>query len=161
MTSGMPQRSILGPERLFDCNLESEIPSDTEFVGYDDAVKMVVQARTVEQAQWKLNDGTLPGHGWNKYTFMLTRKYIPTEVTMKVGVNDIETAVNANYVDVTLDTKLNIWGHIQRAAEKLGPSLPWADWCPASVALKQVSNDCYDQSICRVYSMVQKPELKH
>lgn len=137
LSGGASQGSILGPDLwnvLYDGLFEIEMPTDTEIVGYADDVGLLIEARTSDKAQWKMNQAMRRIKMWmaehhlelaehKTQILMLTRKHIPTIIPFRVGDSDIETVNCAKYLGVTLDTKLNFWTHIQKAADKAAQTM--------------------------------------
>lgn len=134
ITSGAAQGSILGPDLwniTYDEILEVEMPEETHLVAYADDVAAVIAARTVEQAQRKLNivmmrtKAWLDSHGLSLASektelIFLTKRHIPLEIEMRVNENRIKTQRAVKYLGIKLDSRLTFSAQAQYAAKKTG-----------------------------------------
>lgn len=132
VTAGAAQGSILGPvlwNATYDSLLRMEMPEGTRLVGYADDIAALIPARTVEQAQMKMNQVMrrvttwMEDHGLalalaKTEIVILTKKRIPTAVPMAVGEEHVETKAAAEYLGILIDSKLTYGDHIRRTADK-------------------------------------------
>lgn len=132
VTSGAAQGSILGPElwnASYDFILRMDMPEGSFLVGYADDIAAVIQARTIEEAQRRLNQvmirarSWLQSHGLELAThktelLLMTGRRIPTGINMRVNDVVISTKSTVNYLGIRLDTKLTFSCHIQHSINK-------------------------------------------
>uniref|UniRef100_A0A0K8SB34 Reverse transcriptase domain-containing protein n=1 Tax=Lygus hesperus TaxID=30085 RepID=A0A0K8SB34_LYGHE len=116
ITAGAAQGSILGPQLwnvAYDGVLRLEMPTDCFLVGYADDVAAVIQARTIELAQVKLDvimrriTRWMDEHGLTLATsktevVLFTRKRIPTIIPIQVGGTEVWTKPAAKYLGIML-----------------------------------------------------------
>lgn len=133
VSAGVSQGSIPGPDLWdvhYDDILQMEIPGEAFLVSFCADVGVGIVARDMEGAQRVLNQA-MRGVGsclaerglllTTKKTEIVvpTRRRIPTEVPFAVGDRTTNLAQEVRkYLGVTLDTRLNFWAHIRRAADK-------------------------------------------
>lgn len=132
ITAGIAQGSILGPDLwnlLYDSLLRTDMPDETFLLGFADDLGAGIIARTLEEAQIKLNQVMrrithwMNAHGLElaeakTEIVILTKKRIPTILRMEVGSEIIETKPAAKYLGIMLDNKLNFWQQIKQASDK-------------------------------------------
>lgn len=132
ITSGAAQGSILGPDLwnvAYDSLLRTEMPDECLLVGYADDVAALVAARTLDQAQIKLNMVMLTVLDWmsahglslalqKTEVVVLTKKRIPTIVPVRVGGEVVTTKPATKYLGLMIDTKLSFSEQIRVTARK-------------------------------------------
>ena len=132
ITAGVAQGSILGPDlwnAQYNSLLEMEMPDGVELVGYADDVAVLIEARNSNLAQFKLNQTMrrvqtwMSNHGLQlamakTEIVMLTKRRIPTMITMAVGEETIATKSAVKYLGILLDRKLSFWPQIKAATTK-------------------------------------------
>ena len=113
----------------YDGVLRLEMPTDCFLVGYADDVAAVIQARTIELAQVKLDvimrriTRWMDEHGLTLATsktevVLFTRKRIPTIIPIQVGGTEVWTKPAAKYLGIMLDTKITFWEQIKQATDR-------------------------------------------
>lgn len=132
VTSGAAQGSVLGPDLWnvsYDSLLRLEMPEESCLVGYADDVAALVAARTVDQAQIKLNrvmrlvNNWMESHGLTlalgkTEVVVLTKKRIPTVIPVRVGDEVVESKAAVKYLGVMIDSKMTFFEQIKRTADK-------------------------------------------
>lgn len=132
LTSGAAQGSILGPELWnisYDDILKIEMPEDTFLVGYADDIAAVISARDTDEARRKLRQVMIRTKTWldthglqlalqKTEIVVLTRKNIPTEISIEIEGEIINTSRFLNYLGIRLDTKMTFSNQIKYAADK-------------------------------------------
>lgn len=132
VTAGVAQGSILGPDLwniFYDSLLQVDMPEDTFLAGYADDAAVIISARNMDIAQIKLNqvmrrvNTWMEVHGLELATskteiVILTKKRIPTIISMEVGGETVQTKLAAKYLGVTLDVRLSFWQHIKNVANR-------------------------------------------
>lgn len=132
ITAGAAQGSILGPELWnisYDEILHIEMPSETYLVGYADDIAAVITARTMVEAQSKLNQVMLRTKLWldshnlklateKTELLIITGKHIPLEVDMRVLSETIRTKRRLTYLGLRLDPRLTFRAQLEYAASK-------------------------------------------
>lgn len=132
VTAGAAQGSVLGPDlwnAAYDSLLRSSMPDECQLVGYADDVALLVAARNVEQAQFKLNQAMriistwMEAHGLSlaldkTEIVVLTKKRINTICPIRVGRDEVMTKPAAKYLGILMDCKLSFLPQILTTADK-------------------------------------------
>lgn len=132
VTSGAAQGSILGPDLwniAYDSLLRLEMPDECVLVGYADDVATLIAARTVEQAQIRLNmvmllvSNWMTSHGLSlalqkTEVVLLTKKHIPTEFSIRVGEELLTTKPAVKYLGLMVDCRASFNEQIRCTANK-------------------------------------------
>lgn len=106
-----------------------EIPEETRLVGYADDVAALIAARTIDLAQFKLNQVMRRVNEWMRVhglslalakteIVVLTKSRIQTIMPMMVGEEQVETKTAAKYLGVMIDSKLTFGEQIKGTADK-------------------------------------------
>ena len=114
---------------VYEGILKHPMPPGVRLVAYADDVVVVITARDTRLAGQKLDRAIGHVTGWLRNRglqlaiqktelLFLTRKRIDTRIDMAVGTTQMATRGEANYLGVTLDTKLSFWPHIRRVTKK-------------------------------------------
>lgn len=132
VTARVAQGSVLGPDLWvieYDGLLRVEMPSGVYLVAYVDDAAIVITARTMELAQFALDQAMrrvlewMRSHGLQLVIptteiVMLTRRRIPTILPMTIGDEVLQTQSSAWYLGVRIDTKLTYGEHIRGVCDK-------------------------------------------
>lgn len=147
VTAGAAQGSVLGPDlwnASYDGLLRLGMPDETILIGYADDAALVVAARSVELAQFRLNQAMrtivawMDEHGLSlalskTEIVVLTKRRIETILPLRVGETEVISKPAVKYLGVLVDCNLRFFDQIKATADKAARGVAALSWLMANV----------------------------